>query len=79
MSSNLEHGDVDILPALSHWPAHAAGPLSRLILAHAHSGAYVVFDADNTTYHHDLLGALLAFMEQRGVLTPATRWRRRWR
>ena len=57
---------------LAHWPAHAAAPLADLIQAHAHTGAYVVFDADYTTYHHDLLGALLAFMELRGVLTRET-------
>ncbi len=47
-------------------------PLSRLIARHAHNGAYAVFDADNTTYHHDLIAALLAFMEKRGVLTRDT-------
>ncbi len=57
---------------LNHWPAQAAEPLARLIEAHAHSGAYVVFDADYTTYHHDLIGALLAFMEMRGLLTRET-------
>jgi len=57
---------------LPHWPQVAAKQLTRLIAAHAHSGAYAVFDADNTTYHHDLIGALLAFMELRGVLTRDT-------
>lgn len=57
---------------LRHWPVDAARQLGALIDAHAHSGAYAVFDADNTTYHHDLLGALLAFMELRGVLTRET-------
>ncbi|MEO7941034.1 MAG: haloacid dehalogenase-like hydrolase [Burkholderiaceae bacterium] len=71
MHSDPDH-DADILSTLPHWPAHAAQPLARLIRAHAHSGAYAVFDADNTTYHHDLLGAMLAFMEQRGVLTRDT-------
>ena len=31
-----------------------------------------MFDADNTSYHHDLVGALLPFMENRGVLTRDT-------
>lgn len=57
---------------LRHWPEAAARQLAALIDSHAHSGAYAVFDADNTTYHHDLLGALLAFMEMRGVLTRET-------
>ena len=59
-------------PALRHWPAEAAEKLHTLIAANAHKGAYAVFDADNTTYHHDLVGALLPFMEMRGVLTRDT-------
>ena len=59
-------------PALQYWPAEAAAKLGALIAANAHKGAYAVFDADNTTYHHDLVGALLPFMEQRGVLTRDT-------
>jgi len=70
-SSSVPDGGA-VLPMLGHWPGHAGGPLARLIETHAHTGAYAVFDADNTTYHHDLLGALLAFMEQRGVLTRDT-------
>ena len=54
---------------LKHWPAHAARLLEALIQRHAHSGQFAVFDADNTTYQHDLIGALLPFMEMRGVLT----------
>ncbi len=59
-------------PALRHWPADAAQRLGALIAANAHRGAYAVFDADNTSYHHDLVGALLPFMENRGVLTRDT-------
>ena len=59
-------------PGLRHWPAEAATRIDALIAANAHRGAYAVFDADNTTYHHDLVGALLPFMEQRGVLTRDT-------
>ena len=57
---------------LHHWPADAAARLDALIAANAHQGAYAVFDADNTSYHHDLVGALLPFMENRGVLTRDT-------
>ena len=57
------------LPKLRHWPQQAAQQLAALIDAHAHTGAYAVFDADNTSYHHDLVGALLPYMEMRGVLT----------
>lgn len=57
---------------LRHWPADAARQLAGLIEAHAHSGAYAVFDADNTSYHHDLVGSLLPFMEMRGLLTRDT-------
>jgi len=59
-------------PALQHWPAEAAVQINALIEANAHRGAYAVFDADNTSYHHDLAGALLPFMEARGVLTRDT-------
>ncbi|MEO6625965.1 MAG: haloacid dehalogenase-like hydrolase, partial [Burkholderiaceae bacterium] len=59
-------------PLLQHWPAHAAERLTAMMRANAHRGAYAVFDADNTTYHHDLVGALLPFMEMRGLLTRAT-------
>lgn len=59
-------------PALPHWPAAAAERLRALIRRHAHQGAYAVFDADNTSYHHDLVGSLLPFMEARGVLTRDT-------
>ena len=59
-------------PALRHWPAEAAEKIGALVAANAHRGAYAVFDADNTTYHHDLVGALLPFMEARGVLTRDT-------
>ncbi len=60
------------LSVLRHWPPDAALQLAALIDAHAHTGAYAVFDADNTSYHHDLVGALLPFMEMRGVLTRDT-------
>jgi hypothetical protein len=59
-------------PALRHWPPEAALQINALIKANAHRGAYAVFDADNTSYHHDLVGALLPFMEARGVLTRDT-------
>lgn len=58
--------------ALRHWPGEAAQQLAELIRTHAHQGAFAVFDADNTSYHHDLVGALLPFMEMRGVLTRET-------
>ncbi|WP_080899344.1 phosphorylcholine phosphatase [Pseudomonas amygdali] len=54
---------------LSHWPAPAARQLDVLIGANAHSGAYAVFDMDNTTYRYDLEEALLPFLEMKGVLT----------
>ncbi|MEO8855855.1 MAG: haloacid dehalogenase-like hydrolase [Burkholderiaceae bacterium] len=57
---------------LRHWPAQAAAQIEALVRANADSGAYAVFDADNTSYHHDLVGALLPFMEMRGLLTRET-------
>ena len=57
-------------PDLQHWPVQAAARLRALIAANAHQGAYAVFDADNTSYHHDLVGSLLPFMEARGDRHP---------
>jgi phosphorylcholine phosphatase len=59
-SSNVE---------LKHWPAPAAAQLGALIAAHAHQGAYAVFDMDNTSYRHDIAGALLPYLEMRGIVT----------
>ena len=58
--------------ALPSWPQVQAESLRTLIRANAHVGAFAVFDADNTTYQHDLVGAFLPFLEQRGVLGRAT-------
>jgi len=55
-----------------HWPEDIAAQLNDLIRGNAHCGAFAVFDADNTSYQHDLVGALLPFMEMRGVLTRET-------
>ena len=57
---------------LGAWPASARERLSALIHRHAHQGAFAIFDADNTSYQHDLLGALLPFMEHKGLLTRET-------
>lgn len=57
---------------LAYWPEAQAAQLTALMRTHAHSGAYAVFDADNTSYRHDLIGALLPFMEMQGVLTRQT-------
>jgi len=57
---------------LKHWPAHAARPLTALIEANAHQGAYAVFDMDNTSYRHDIAGSLLPYLEMRGIVTRET-------
>ncbi len=57
---------------LKYWPEDVARQLGQLIQANAHRGAFAIFDADNTSYNHDLVGALLPFMEMRGVLTRET-------
>jgi len=57
---------------LKYWPEDVARQLDQLIRANAHRGAFAIFDADNTSYQHDLVGALLPFMEMRGVLTRET-------
>ncbi|MFD9905676.1 haloacid dehalogenase-like hydrolase [Streptomyces sp. NPDC059063] len=55
--------------SLKHWPKPVAAKLGKVIAAHEDKGAYAVFDADNTTYRHDLEEALLPFLEMKGVLT----------
>jgi len=74
MSKDITHAQAEagIQQSLTCWPPDAAERLSSLIRSHAHSGAYAVFDADNTSYHHDLVGSLLPFMEMKGVLTRDT-------
>ncbi len=57
---------------LAHWPEPAAHALRQMIAAHAHRGAYAVFDADNTTYRYDVEEALLPYLELKGVLTRDT-------
>ncbi|MFH6787242.1 MULTISPECIES: haloacid dehalogenase-like hydrolase [Methylobacterium] len=57
---------------LTHWPREAAGRLDAMIAANANSGAYAVFDMDNTSYRYDLTEALLPFLEMKGVLTRET-------
>ena len=57
---------------LATWPVAARSRLEALIKQHAHQSAFAIFDADNTSYQHDLLGALLPFMENKGILTRAT-------
>ncbi|PAU52867.1 phosphorylcholine phosphatase [Pseudomonas indica] len=54
---------------LKHWPEPAAKQLNELAKANANTGAYAVFDMDNTSYRFDLEESLLPFMEMKGVLT----------
>lgn len=54
---------------LNHWPAEAATKLNSLIKTHANKGEYAVFDMDNTSYRHDLSEALLAYLDNKGILT----------
>lgn len=60
------------LMELASWPEAARIRLQDLILRHANSGAFAVFDADQTTYQHDLVSAFLPFLEAKGVLTRDT-------
>jgi phosphoserine phosphatase len=55
--------------ALQHWPPAVAARLEAAIKQHANSGAFAVFDADNTTYNNDLEESLLPFMEAKGALS----------
>ena len=58
--------------ALPSWPEPARIRLQDLIQKNAHSGAFAVFDADQTTYQYDLVSAFLPFLEAKGVLTRHT-------
>ena len=57
---------------LDHWPAPAREQLDAIIAANANSGAYAVFDMDNTSYRYDLEESLLPYLEMKGVLTRDT-------
>jgi phosphorylcholine phosphatase len=57
---------------LRHWPKEAAESINAAIRANAHSGAYAVFDMDNTSYRFDLEESLLPFLEGRGIITRET-------
>jgi hypothetical protein len=57
---------------LDHWPAPAVEQLEAIIAANADSGAYAVFDMNNTSYRYDLEESLLPFLEMKGVLTRDT-------
>lgn len=54
---------------LRHWPSEAADSINAMIRANAHSGAYAVFDMDNTAYRFDLEESLLPYLEARDILT----------
>ncbi|GGC11041.1 hypothetical protein GCM10011352_41950 [Marinobacterium zhoushanense] len=57
---------------LIHWPADVAKQLDSMISANANSGAYAVFDMDNTSYQYDIEESLLPYLEMKGVLTRET-------
>lgn len=56
----------------THWPKEAGEKLSTLIESKANQGNYAVFDMDNTTYQNDLEEGLLAYLEEKGVITRDT-------
>lgn len=51
---------------LKHWPLAAAEKLQAVIAANANSGAYAVFDMDNTGYRYDLEESLFPFLGDEG-------------
>ena len=57
---------------LSFWPPAAAKALTKMARTHANSGAFAVFDMDNTAYKNDLEESLLPFLEARGIITRET-------
>ncbi|CUB04212.1 phosphorylcholine phosphatase [Marinomonas fungiae] len=57
---------------LEHWPENIASQLNQMIEQNANSGAYAVFDMDNTSYQFDIEESLLPYLEMKGVLTRET-------
>lgn len=57
---------------LTHWPKEAREKLEAMIEANANKGQFATFDMDQTTYRYDLLDPLLAYMDQKGLLTRET-------
>ena len=57
---------------LKHWPAEAKAKIEEMIKKNANKGKYATFDMDQTTYRYDLMDPLLAYMDQKGVLTRDT-------
>lgn len=54
---------------LQAWPSAAAEKLDAMIKENANNGEYAVFDMDNTSYQYDLTESLLAYLENKHVLT----------
>lgn len=57
---------------IQSWPAHVLDKIEKLIHRYAHQGEYAVFDADNTIWYQDLEETLLAFLENKKVITRQT-------
>lgn len=57
---------------LEHWPDGVANQLNQMIEQNSNSGAYAVFDMDNTSYQFDIEESLLPYLEMKGVLTRDT-------
>ena len=54
---------------LVHWPIDAKDKLNAMIKTHANTGAYAVFDWDQTSARWDLEESLLPYMEMKGLLS----------
>lgn len=65
-------GSADAATELRHWPKEARAQIEAMIQANANKGQYATFDMDQTTYRYDLLDPLLAYMDQKGLLTRET-------
>lgn len=57
---------------LTHWPDSVAQELNAMIEKNANTGAYAVFDMDNTSYQYDIEESLLPYLEMKGLLTRDT-------
>ncbi|MDM8537440.1 HAD family hydrolase [Desulfobacterales bacterium HSG17] len=57
---------------MKYWPTKEAALIDKLIDLQAHQGEYAVFDADNTIWHQDMEETLLAYLENKDILTRHT-------
>ncbi|WP_392385815.1 hypothetical protein [Marinomonas primoryensis] len=59
---------------LNHWPESVAEELNTMIEKNANTGAYAVFDMDNTSYQYDIEESLLPYLEMKRDFCMSSRF-----